>query len=411
MADNSVSVPKIIVTEGKAAGKEFQLNNRVVFEIGRAASSNIEIPDTGVAMNHCRIYKEETTFTLYDLNTTKGTFINGEKITKEVLSDGDTIQIGPVVMIFRSPEAAEAPAAPKAAEDVEPPPWEEAEKEEVQAKEEKETGLIADEPVVAVGFAEEDATTPAGTGAARLTVLEGPIAGTVFDMEDKNEFTIGRASEADIKIMDIKISRHHTKLVREGKRWYAIDRDSRNGTFVNGEQISRYALKDGDHIKVGFSIMQFNLVGAAAAPVEKAPEPTPVPPPEPPPPPPREKKRKRKRKKPAAAKKDVPVPSSEAKTAPHRRRAPEPPPPGETLRCDLCTRELSADDLHSGLAVAHQGKNYCLTCVRKLQNLASGAVQPPTPGSASPPKDSLDDEDIDLLLKEEAPDEEEELFP
>ena len=74
--------------------------------------------------------------------------------------------------------------------------------------------------------------------------------------------------------------------------------------------------------------------------------------------------------------------------------------------CDLCGRTLSADDLSSGLAVHNQGKSYCLTCVRKLQNLASGAFQaPPSPGGETP-RDNLDDSEIDLLLKEEGVDSE-----
>lgn len=408
MADNSVSVPKIVVTEGKAAGKEFQLNKRVVFEIGRAASSNIEIPDTGVAMNHCRIYKEQGTFTLYDLNTTKGTFINGEKITKEVLSDGDTIQIGPVLMVFRSPEAPKAAPKEEAEEAAQPAPWEDVPIAEEPAgkraatREEKETGLIADKPIVAI---EEEAPTPTpappppvGAASAKLTVLEGPIAGTVFDLEGKSEFSIGRASEADIKIMDIKISRHHTKIMKEGDQWWAIDRDSRNGTFVNGEQINRQSLRDGDHIKVGFSIMQFNLVGVAAAEPAASPE---------------VDRRGRARRKATGGKKKkrAPTGTPEAKTKAHGRQGAREPTPAAGLTCDLCSRDLSPDDLSSGLAVSSQGKNYCLTCVRKLQNLASGGAGPhPALPSTGSPRDSLDDEDIDLLLKEEVPDEDEDFF-
>lgn len=392
VADNSASIPKIVVTEGKAAGKEFKLSDRAVFEIGRAASSNIEIPDTGVAMNHCRIYKEQGTFTLYDLNTNKGTFINGERITKDVLADGDTIQIGPVLMIFRNPISASEEleiGLPEVDEEAEPAPWEAAPKDEGQAevpKEEKDTGVIADEPVL-----EEGADAVMVADSARLTVLEGPIAGTVFELEGKSEFSIGRASDADVKIMDIKISRHHTRIANVGGQWKAIDRDSRNGTFLNGEQIHDTPLKDGDHLKVGFSIMQFNLVGAAPAVAQ--PEPEPVIPLEPEPPKPKKKKKAPKTKRKA-------------------RATPEAPPPtSKDLACDLCSRNLSAEDLDSGLAVAHQGKHYCLTCVRKLGNLASAGPAPGHAESAGTPRDSLDDDDIDLLLKEEVPEEDEELFP
>ncbi|MCZ6602782.1 MAG: FHA domain-containing protein, partial [Planctomycetota bacterium] len=194
------------------------------------------------------------------------------------------------------------------------------------------------------------------------------------------------------------------RIMKDGAQWYAIDRDSRNGTFVNGEQISKHTLKEGDHIKVGFSIMQFNLVGSPEpAKPPKAPEPDLV---EEAPPPP-----KKKKKKPSKRAKEKPAASPEAKTATRRRAKPKPAPaakPDGEITCDLCSRVLSRDDLESGLAVASQDKFYCLTCVRKLGNLASGVTKPSV---STETKDSLDDEDIDLLLKEDVQAEDEELFP
>ena len=400
MADSTVTVPMIVVTEGKSAGKEFKLNDRAVFEIGRAASSNIEIPDAGVAMNHCRIYREQGVFTLYDLNTTKGTYINGDRITKDTLKDGDTIQIGPVLMIFQNPDApsVERESSDDADElDFDPPSWDlEEEKGPRDIPEEKDTGVIVEEPIV-------EEAPPAAVGMPRLTVLEGPIAGTVFDLEGKDLYTIGRAADADVKIMDIKISRHHTRISKEEGNWYAVDRDSRNGTFLNGEQVNHHIQKDGDHLKIGFSIMQFNLIGAT--PPKKAEEP--IIPLE------KDPSERKAKKKPKSARKPKKVISSEVRTKPHRKKKVKTPPAAEDLTCDLCSRSLSRDDLDSGLAVAHQGKHYCLTCVRKLQNLAggTGGGRKDSGGGREIPKESLDDEDIDLLLKEEVSGEEEDLFP
>jgi pSer/pThr/pTyr-binding forkhead associated (FHA) protein len=54
--------------------------------------------------------------------------------------------------------------------------------------------------------------------------------------------------------------RHAQVLWRvEDQTWYAEDNLSRNGTFVNGERITRAALKDGDVIRVGRTGFRFEM--------------------------------------------------------------------------------------------------------------------------------------------------------
>lgn len=72
------------------------------------------------------------------------------------------------------------------------------------------------------------------------------------------EYTIGRDPSCDIVIADPYISRKHAKIFYRDDKWYVEDLGSRNGTFVNGEEIrgrGPVELREGMEIVVGFSVI------------------------------------------------------------------------------------------------------------------------------------------------------------
>lgn len=96
------------------------------------------------------------------------------------------------------------------------------------------------------------------TGVASLVRGEGsereeriPLVGDII--------SLGRGRENDIQILnDIKVSRFHCRLVREGDTWFVEDNTSSNGTQVNGAAMHRYELKGGEAISIGNTIFRFN---------------------------------------------------------------------------------------------------------------------------------------------------------
>ena len=84
---------------------------------------------------------------------------------------------------------------------------------------------------------------------AKLTVLVDNKPTRVYRIKDV--VTIGRDVKNDIQVIDVKVSRRHS--VVEKRKGYHIVRDlgSRNGTFLNGLQISESELTSGDRIRVG----------------------------------------------------------------------------------------------------------------------------------------------------------------
>ncbi len=77
---------------------------------------------------------------------------------------------------------------------------------------------------------------------------------------DKDETTIGRSNDNDISLPDINISRYHFVINKKQDNFILIDK-STNGTYVNGERIFSYELKNKDEVAVGTWKVHFDAEG------------------------------------------------------------------------------------------------------------------------------------------------------
>jgi predicted component of type VI protein secretion system len=102
---------------------------------------------------------------------------------------------------------------------------------------------------------------------AMLLVVEGPNPGRRVFI-DQHELTIGRDQRSNLVIEDRQVSRRHARIRLEGDQYILKDLNSRNGTFVNGQELDApHSLQDGDEIQVALCC-KLAFVGAeATAPV------------------------------------------------------------------------------------------------------------------------------------------------
>ena len=70
--------------------------------IGRDPQNDIVLDDRRVSRKHAEIRLRLGRYTLYDLQSTNGTYVNGRRVAEMVLSDGDRVAIGGVELQFRS---------------------------------------------------------------------------------------------------------------------------------------------------------------------------------------------------------------------------------------------------------------------------------------------------------------------
>jgi two-component system, cell cycle response regulator len=102
-----------------------------------------------------------------------------------------------------------------------------------------------------------------------LVFLSGDFLAVPIPLE-REEVTLGRALEADVRINDSKVSRKHAliKTLQKsdgggggGEPTYILtDLASRNGTFLNGQRITQEILQNGDKITIGEHILRFEML-------------------------------------------------------------------------------------------------------------------------------------------------------
>ena len=73
---------------------------QTVINIGRRLNNQIIIEDPRVSRNHAQLRAVRGKYVLFDLNSTGGTFINGERITQCALKPGDVISLAGVPLVY-----------------------------------------------------------------------------------------------------------------------------------------------------------------------------------------------------------------------------------------------------------------------------------------------------------------------
>lgn len=97
-----------------------------------------------------------------------------------------------------------------------------------------------------------------------LVRIDAVNAGQVFTI-NSNEFTLGRHPDNDGCVDDQGISRYHAKITRRDNTLYAVeDLKSSNGTYVNGAQVERAELHNGDTLQLGPRVsFRFSIASSA----------------------------------------------------------------------------------------------------------------------------------------------------
>jgi hypothetical protein len=91
-------VQHVLVVDGPGTRHVLSSGRNV---IGRGTEADIRLPDTGVSRKHVDVVLDSGTAICEDLGSTNGTLVNGRRITRQPLADGDVIRIGHSVLVYR----------------------------------------------------------------------------------------------------------------------------------------------------------------------------------------------------------------------------------------------------------------------------------------------------------------------
>ncbi|AKT39782.1 DUF4388 domain-containing protein [Chondromyces crocatus] len=108
-----------------------------------------------------------------------------------------------------------------------------------------------------------------------LRFISGKYQGGEFPLAENQEIFVGRSSDLDMVLVEDMVSRRHARIACSGDQIHIEDLGSTNGTFVNGEKIKKTALKEGDRVLIGTSILKVVSVDPSApAPRRRLDEPS-----------------------------------------------------------------------------------------------------------------------------------------
>jgi pSer/pThr/pTyr-binding forkhead associated (FHA) protein len=103
---------KLVILNQGMTGRTFDLNVERT-TVGRVEDNTFQIADASVSSHHAEIILQGPEILIKDLNSTNGSFINGDKISESILKPGQTLRFGQVELRIDdgSPVSAPAPAS------------------------------------------------------------------------------------------------------------------------------------------------------------------------------------------------------------------------------------------------------------------------------------------------------------
>lgn len=104
-------MPKLVVLSEGLTGRSYELKVEKT-TIGRLEDNAFQIPEQSISSHHCEVLLKGNDVVVKDLNSTNGTYINGEKISEKPLKPGQILRLGQVEIRLEGDGAAPPAASP-----------------------------------------------------------------------------------------------------------------------------------------------------------------------------------------------------------------------------------------------------------------------------------------------------------
>ncbi|MCB9794117.1 MAG: FHA domain-containing protein [Alphaproteobacteria bacterium] len=191
--------------------------------MGRSEDNDLCLPDAGVSRHHARILIQGDRVVFEDTGSGNGSFVQGVRIKRHELVDGDEVFIEPFTLKVSIRGLEGEPEA---------------------------TAWIPDE-------SGGEATLMMSGAGGYLEPVAGQGLEPRYDIPATG-LTIGRSEQRDVILLDQAASRLHCEVIlaQDGEYWLR-DPGSANGTAVNGRLVRDHLLQHGDVIQVGTTQLRF----------------------------------------------------------------------------------------------------------------------------------------------------------
>jgi pSer/pThr/pTyr-binding forkhead associated (FHA) protein len=236
-------VARLVLKHEGEVVREFPLTEEEV-TIGRLPDNDLQVDHPAVSGHHMKIVYELGRFVLYDQNSTNGSYLNGHKVSRAVLSKGDTVLIGTHTLVYEeNGTAVITVAAPKPRVATTEAPFQPAERVDESLH-----------PVSVPVFAASEKTV-----VGRLTVVEGKTDQSEYVLTT-DEIVIGKSETAHVRLLRWFAPKVAAIIRRRGGHYYVQASGNTTPVHVNSEPVHREReLADGDTILVDEITLQFHL--------------------------------------------------------------------------------------------------------------------------------------------------------
>lgn len=234
---------KVFLKFKDAVLKELILDKDPI-RIGRKPENELSIDNMAVSGLHAAISEQDGEYFVEDMSSLNGTFVNGRKIVKHLLKNGDEILIGKHTVQFVSDEApkAQAPA--------------------VQTKKPSMDQTMVLDPKVQQAFLGKSSTviqTAANEVVGGFAVVEGSLDKKDYRLTERVT-TIGKDQNAGIRLKGFFSPKVAALVNRKKEGYFIAPADSKKTLKINGKETAeRYELKDGDIIELSGCKLQFYI--------------------------------------------------------------------------------------------------------------------------------------------------------
>lgn len=215
MDDRTELVTTIPRLELRAQGRTWQATGGRSWNIGRAYESDIQLENPRVSRQHAVLQPTPAGWVLIN-RSRNGMFVDGRRVESLTIDR-------PVTVVLGSASSGEP----------------------------LEVHPIVGPPAHARTQTVATPTPPVG----ETTVARPPTA--VYNMGHL-DIRIGRATDNQVVLDDLLVSRYHAVLRRTGNQWELVDNHSANGTYVNGNRIVRAIIGPNDIVGIGHQLLHLS---------------------------------------------------------------------------------------------------------------------------------------------------------
>lgn len=222
-------MPEWTLTLNNKIIKSFTINTGKKLIIGRGSDADVVIDNTAVSRHHTAFSLVNKDYFIEDLGSLNGTFVNGNKITKQTkIEEKDIIQIGKFRLSPAGTSGQSGAVSQSSARD-----------------------LDMDEETVFVAQKKQVPPSPKPTSGSSLTVISGNGHPEVIGLEGRGSIKIGKDSSCDLVIKGWFIAGAQCYIINRDNKNFIVPQKSWVGTRLNNQKITEEKiLNKGDIIAV-----------------------------------------------------------------------------------------------------------------------------------------------------------------